>query len=45
MFIQNTEIVTELSRPPVEIHYFVLAENAIKSGLGDYKNRKTVEFT
>ena len=45
MFIQNTEIVTELSRPPVEIHYFVLAEDAIKTGLGDYKNRKTVEST
>ena len=45
MFIQNTEIVTELSRPTVKIHYFVLAEDAIKAGLGDYKNRKTVEST
>ena len=43
MAIQNTEIVIELSRSPVKIHYSVLAEDAIKAGLGDDKNRKTVE--
>ena len=45
MAIQNTEIVIELSRSPVKIHYSVLAEDAIKAGLGDDKNRKTVEST
>ena len=45
MAIQNTEIVIELSRSPVKIHYSVLAEDAIKAGVGDDKNRKTVEST
>ena len=45
MAIQNTEIVIELSRSPVKINYSVLAEDAIKAGLGDDKNRKTVEST
>ena len=40
MEIQNTEIVEELSLPPVKIHCSVLAEDAIKAAIGDYKNRK-----
>ena len=43
MAIQNTEIVKELSLPPVKIHCSVLAEDAIKAAISDYKNRKTVE--
>jgi len=40
MSIQNTEIVEELSLPPVKIHCSVLAEDAIKAAISDYKNRK-----
>ena len=43
MAIQNTEIVEELSLPPVKIHCSVLAEDAIKAAISDYKNRKAVE--
>jgi len=39
MSIQNTEIVEELSLPPVKIHCSVLAEDAIKAAISDYKNR------
>ena len=39
MQIQNTEIVEELSLPPVMIHCSVLAEDAIKAAINDYKNR------
>jgi nitrogen fixation NifU-like protein len=35
--IRNTEIVQELSLPPVKIHCSVLAEDAIKSAIADYK--------
>ena len=35
--IQNTEIVEELSLPPVKIHCSVLAEEAIKAAISDYK--------
>ena len=35
--IKNTEIVEELSLPPVKIHCSVLAEDAIKSAISDYK--------
>ena len=37
--IKNTEIVEELSLPPVKIHCSVLAEDAIKAAISDYKNR------
>ena len=40
MDIQNTEIVEELSLPPVKIHCSVLAEDAIKAAISDYKSRK-----
>jgi len=39
--IKNTEIVQELSLPPVKIHCSVLAEDAIKAAIADY--RKKVE--
>ena len=35
MSIQNTEIVEELSLPPVKIHCSVLAEDAIKAAISD----------
>jgi nitrogen fixation NifU-like protein len=35
--IKNTEIATELSLPPVKIHCSVLAEDAIKAAIEDYK--------
>ena len=38
--IQNTEIVKELSLPPVKIHCSVLAEDAIKSAIADYKSKQ-----
>ena len=43
MAIENTEIVEELSLPPVKIHCSVLAEDAIKAAIDDYKNRKGSE--
>ena len=39
MSIKNTEIVEELSLPPVKIHCSVLAEDAIKAAISDYKKR------
>jgi|TARA_B100001013_G_C24604831_1_gene440520 nitrogen fixation NifU-like protein len=38
--IKNTEIVEELSLPPVKIHCSVLAEDAIKSALKDYREKR-----
>ena len=40
MSMQNTEIVEELSLPPVKIHCSVLAEDAIKAAISDYKSRR-----
>ena len=37
--IKNTEIVEELNLPPVKIHCSVLAEDAIKGALNDYKKK------
>lgn len=37
--IKNTDIVQELNLPPVKIHCSVLAEDAIKSALNDYKKK------
>ncbi len=37
--IKNTDIVQELNLPPVKIHCSVLAEDAIKSALTDYKKK------
>ncbi len=38
--IRNTEIATELALPPVKIHCSILAEDAIKAAVHDYKNKK-----
>ena len=38
--IKNTDIVTELSLPPVKIHCSVLAEDAIKAAITDYKKKQ-----
>ena len=38
--IKNTDIVNELSLPPVKIHCSVLAEDAIKAAIGDYKKKQ-----
>ena len=43
MAIQNTEIVEELSLPPVKIHCSVLAEDAIKAAISDYKSREVYQ--
>ena len=40
MEIRNTQIVEELSLPPVKIHCSVLAEDAIKSAIQDYRSKK-----
>ncbi len=37
--IKNTEIVSELNLPPVKIHCSVLAEDAIKAAIADYKKK------
>ena len=37
--IKNTDIVKELSLPPVKIHCSVLAEDAIKAAIGDWKKK------
>ena len=38
--IKNTDIVNELSLPPVKIHCSVLAEDAIKAAITDYKKKQ-----
>ncbi len=40
MTIKNTEIVEELSLPPIKIHCSVLAEDAIKAAIQDYRGKK-----
>jgi nitrogen fixation NifU-like protein len=40
--IKNTDIVKELSLPPVKIHCSVLAEDAIKAAIGDWKKKNGV---
>ena len=39
--LSNVEIVDELSLPPVKIHCSVLAEDAIKSAIEDYKSKRS----
>jgi nitrogen fixation protein NifU and related proteins len=41
--IKNTDIVTELALPPVKIHCSVLAEDAIKAAISDYKKKQGAE--
>ncbi len=38
--IKNTDIVNELALPPVKIHCSVLAEDAIKAAINDYKTKQ-----
>ena len=40
--VQNTDIVEELSLPPVKIHCSVLAEDAIKNAIKDYKMKNNI---
>lgn len=40
MALKNTQIVEELNLPPVKIHCSVLAEDAIKSAIDDYRKKK-----
>ena len=40
--IKNTDIVHELSLPPIKIHCSVLAEDAIKAAIQDYKSKNEV---
>ena len=40
MTLSNTEIVEELSLPPVKIHCSVLAEDAIKAAIKDYRQKQ-----
>lgn len=43
--IKNTDIVKELSLPPVKIHCSVLAEDAIKAAIMDWKKKHTAKET
>jgi nitrogen fixation NifU-like protein len=38
--IKNSQIVEELNLPPVKIHCSVLAEDAIKSAIADYRKKQ-----
>ena len=40
--VQNTDIVEELSLPPVKIHCSVLAEDAIKGAINDYRKKNGI---
>ncbi|KAF0247646.1 MAG: iscU [bacterium] len=40
--IKNTDIVRELNLPPIKIHCSVLAEDAIKSAVADYRKKQDV---
>ncbi len=41
--IRNTQIVEELNLPPVKIHCSVLAEDAIKAAVDDYKKKRAAK--
>lgn len=41
--IKNTEIAEELALPPVKIHCSVLAEDAIKAAVKDYREKQDIE--
>ncbi len=42
--IRNMDIVNELSLPPVKIHCSVLAEDAIKAAINDYRKKKRGQY-
>jgi nitrogen fixation protein NifU and related proteins len=41
--LKNSEIAEELALPPVKIHCSILAEDAIKAAVLDYKNKQSVQ--
>lgn len=41
VLISNTHIAEELALPPVKIHCSILAEDAIKAAVADYKNKRS----
>jgi nitrogen fixation NifU-like protein len=41
--MDNMELVEELSLPPVKIHCSVLAEDAIKSAINDYRQKQGLQ--
>lgn len=43
MSIKNTEIAKELCLPPVKLHCSMLAEDAIKSAVKDYKKKQQIK--
>jgi nitrogen fixation NifU-like protein len=40
--IKNSDIASELALPPVKIHCSILAEDAIKAAVNDYRNRNSI---
>jgi nitrogen fixation NifU-like protein len=43
MKIKNTDVAAELALPPVKIHCSVLAEDAIKAAIADYRQKRGLE--
>ena len=43
--IKNSEIAEELALPPVKIHCSILAEDAIKAAIADYKSKHDISDT
>jgi nitrogen fixation protein NifU and related proteins len=43
--VKNSQIVEELNLPPVKIHCSVLAEDAIKSAIEDYRNKRAARLS
>jgi nitrogen fixation NifU-like protein len=43
MKIKNTDVATELALPPVKIHCSVLAEDAIKAAIADYRQKRGLQ--
>ncbi len=43
IFIKNTDIAKHLKLPPVKLHCSMLAEDAIKSALSDYKKKNNIK--
>jgi nitrogen fixation NifU-like protein len=41
--IKNSSIAQELALPPVKIHCSILAEDAIKAAVADYKSKKSIQ--
>ena len=41
--IKNSEIAEELALPPVKIHFSILAEDAIKAAVVDYRKKHTLQ--